>query len=194
MKKSRSAFETELAITLHSNYNQYIDLYESTQKFLRNNNPEDNYRYYVLNYASPLLGLRINVYLTSFALIESFIDLYLSLQDPIWIKNLDNLPTINKWMIIPKIFNKEYFINEEGQLYEDLKLLNTTRNCILHNKPTIEFEDETITKGSNIKYTEDHDFCLNVVTLPYRLLENLRSYDDSFIDEIGLIVFEYLPQ
>lgn len=91
---------------------------------------------------------------------------------------MERMSTLDKFVVVPKFFVKEYEFPKGETLYRDLKQLLTLRTSIVHPKPRVVVNGQTIHKGNLAKKiltsTLTPDKC---VSLPVRLVEHLCLYD-----------------
>jgi hypothetical protein len=93
--------------------------------------------------------------------------------------SLENVPLLEKWCSMPRLFNPKYKFDKSSVLYENLYELIRRRNLIVHYKPAIIKSGVTIHKGKFPKKSNDEDkLTLAFTQLPIRLLENLKKYDN----------------
>jgi len=139
-----------------------------------------------------LCGDKFNIFCTiivllSSALIESYINYYLSLK--IYKLNLldifndiEKIKVREKWLLAPRLFLDSYQFDKSGELYCTLNHLIKRRNTLMHYKVDIKVNGKKVLKGNRFdrgKYNEEKNTILKFCNLPKKLLEHLYSFDKS---------------
>lgn len=122
---------------------------------------------------------RIAVILLAAACVEALANLFLATKTtPEQFAVLDATTVIDKWVVLPALFLKDYTFPRDTELYRDLKLLNGRRNTLLHLKATITEGGKVIHAGNPPKAAGDEDhFTERCGSLPNRLVEHIASFD-----------------
>lgn len=122
---------------------------------------------------------RITVILLAAACVEAIANVYLMIKaSPEQFKVLDSATFVEKWVVLPSLFLKDYSFPKEGVLYQDLKLLQERRNALLHLKERVSIEGKLKHKGTQPKRAGDEDaFIGRCGTLPQRLAAHLATFD-----------------
>jgi hypothetical protein len=123
------------------------------------------------------------------SMIEALANCYLAEKcDQEQFEALEHLNTLDKLVVVPKLLIKEYEFPKGEALYCDLKHLLTLRKSIVHPKPRIIVNGQTIHKGNLAKKvstsTLTPDKC---ISLPVRLVEHLCLYDHG--GAFGLCIY-----
>ena len=131
-------------------------------------------------YGQKLEASRIVVTLLAHSFIEALANFYISLKcKSEQFKILERVSLMDKWTAIPSLFIPEYNF-PKGELYEDLKMLNDTRNRISHSKPIIITDGQTTHEGFMPKIPKSSgEFVETIISLPLRLLKHLSVFDKS---------------
>jgi len=91
---------------------------------------------------------------------------------------LERMTTLDKYLVVPTLFVKEYEFPKSDSLYRDLKHLLALRTSLVHPKPKVVVNGQTVHKGNLAKNVLTSaltpDKCLS---LPVRLVEHLCLYD-----------------
>jgi hypothetical protein len=134
----------------------------------------------------------INITILTSASLEHVINLYIfnklstKINSEIF-EDLEKIGLLNKWVIVPRLFNKEYVLKKDECLFQNLKELICRRNNIIHFKPN--------KKGKTIFGFKDLDdikkYIDNCVKLLKDLLENLRIYDKEHFLHYPLDIIYY---
>ena len=130
--------------------------------------------------------LHIVIILLANSMIEALANFYLANKcDEEQFAALERLSTLEKLVVVPKLFLKEYEFPKNGKLYSELKALLALRTSVVHAKPRIIVNGQTIHKGNLAKKvltsTVSPDKC---VSLPVRLVEHLCLYDHGAAFEL----------
>lgn len=117
---------------------------------------------------------------------EALANFYLALRSNEEVfKLLEYASVIDKWTVVPCLFIPGYKLPKSEQIYNDLNLLVKMRNAFTHVKPKVVHDGRIIHKGNFPNHLpDDYQFTMNCVSLPLRLLKNLRKFDktDAFRD------------
>jgi hypothetical protein len=127
------------------------------------------------------------VLLTNF-LIEALANFYLTNKcDEEQFKTLERLSTLDKLVVIPKLLLKEYEFPKGEPLYGDLKLLLDLRTSLVHPKPKVTVNEETVHEGNLAKsrsiLTLTPKKC---VSLPARVVAHIWNYDHGALAELWI--------
>jgi hypothetical protein len=140
----------------------------------------------------------IVIVLLTNSLIEALANTYLAAKcGEEQFEALERISTLEKWVVIPGLFVKEYEFPKGEGLYCELKHLLGLRTSFVHPKPRVDVNGQTVHQGNLAKGVSvsalTPDKC---VSLPVRLVEHLCLYDP---DGYGLGVYsgfeqEYMTQ
>lgn len=112
--------------------------------------------------------------------IEALANYYLSVRlDPSQFELLEQSPVVDKWTIVPSLIVKSYSFPKGESLYEDLNTLIQRRNGIAHAKPELIVAGKKHHSGNHPRSEIEHKKVLKWITLPGRLIEHLRTQDQS---------------
>jgi hypothetical protein len=171
---------------------QYKELWNEVQEFgatSMGKSESDRWILYFERFGLRVDSSRLIISLLVCSYLEAMANYYLSLKTDVdQFALLERASLLEKWIIIPRFFNPEYRLPKNGQLYQDLKLLISERNVIVHSKPLIKIDGVIVHKGNTTKNLADgHKITLRSASLPERLLKFLWKYDKS--TEVNLLVF-----
>jgi hypothetical protein len=121
-------------------------------------------------------------------LIEALANLYLTYKcDGEQFNTLERLSTLDKLVVIPKLFLKKYEFPKGEALYSDLKLLLDLRTSLVHPKPKVTVNEETTHKGNFAKGSAisllPPEKCMS---LPARVVAHIWNYDQGALAEIWI--------
>jgi hypothetical protein len=172
--------------------NRYLKLWKEIQEFGNTTigkSEEERRHLYFERFGFRLESSRLIITLLTCCDIEGMANFYIATKtDEKKFAILENASLLDKWVTIPRFFCPEYELPKDGQLYQDLKLLITERNSIVHPKPVINIDDNKVHKGNMPKRkTDEHEFTHRNAKLPLRLMQNLWKYDQS--QEVRLLLF-----
>jgi hypothetical protein len=98
---------------------------------------------------------------------------------------------LEKWTVVPSLFVPGYSFPKDGELYQDLKLLNARRNSLVHLK------EEVTSRGGAVLHaglhpeaaSDEHVFVGRCRSLPDKLLSHLASFDKTdAISQVRLVL------
>jgi hypothetical protein len=133
------------------------------------------------------------------SLIEALANTYLAVKcSEEQFEALERMSTLEKWVVIPGLFVKEYEFPTGEMLYCELRHLLGLRTSFVHAKPRVVVNGQTLHPGNLAKGVSisvlTPDKC---VSLPVRLVEHLCLYDhDGVFHLCGYSGFEqeYMTQ
>lgn len=138
---------------------------------------------------------QIVIVLLTCSFIEALANFYLSLKTtPDQFDIIQNTSLIDKWIVVPSLFLKDYTFPKGEKIYNDLKELIGRRNAITHCKPQVIIDDVIALKGNlPIKYKKSHEFMDSCMSLPKRLVDHLGKFDKSIhIDHLQSSMVDFI--
>lgn len=121
--------------------------------------------------------------------VEGLANLYLATKTtPEQFAVLERATPIEKWVVLPGLFLKDYTFPKDGELYHDLKGVIDRRNSLMHLKEEVTRGGEVIHEGKLPKKAGDeHAFIGRCATLPVRLVQHVTRFDlSSNVEHLGL--------
>lgn len=140
------------------------------------------------------------IVLLSAAVVESYINTYLSLRcvssgTEKLFEDIERIEILQKWLLGPKLFVPAYNLPKDQQLYSILKQLITTRNALAHYKVQYVRDNRRALEGKPLnrcKFDAESTQLLSYCRLPKQLLAHVFRFDKSE-DMRQLIMMSGLP-
>ena len=128
----------------------------------------------------------ITVILLAAACVEAVVNFYLATKTtPEQFAVLERATFIDKWVVLPSLFLKDYTFPKGSVLYQDLKLLHNRRNSLLHLKATITEGGKIVHKGTELTVPSDEKvFIERCASLPDRLVRHITSFDPTGVQDL----------
>jgi hypothetical protein len=111
--------------------------------------------------------------------VEALANLYLAMKTtPEQFEVLERATPIEKWVILPALFVKDYAFAKDSELFQDLRRLFKHRDAWMHLKEEVTQDGKTIHKGKLPERADDEDkFIRRCASLPERLVQHVTRYD-----------------
>lgn len=118
--------------------------------------------------------------------VEAVANLYLSLKTtPDQFALLESAKFLEKWTAVPSLFIPGYSFPKDGELYQDLKRLQSRRNALVHLKEEVVLGKVQHAASHPDIASDEHVFVGRCRSLPDRLVSHLASFDKT--DAIGQV-------
>lgn len=115
--------------------------------------------------------------------VEAVANLYLSLKTtPDQFALLEWAKFLEKWTVVPSLFIPGYSFPKDGELYQDLKRLNSRRNSLVHLKEEVTGQTAGTVRHAGLHpdtASDEHVFVGRCRSLPDRLVSHLASFDKT---------------
>jgi hypothetical protein len=189
---SATGYHAIIGKALELQVKQYTELWNEVQEFgatTVGKCESDRWRLYFEKFGFRVDTSRLIITVLTCSFLEALANFYIaSKTDANQFAVLERASILEKWVTIPRFYNPRYELPKDEQLYQDLKLVITSRNAITHPKPLVVVDGANVHKGNIPKKSADeHAFTLRSASLPMRLLKHLWKYDQS--RETNLLIF-----
>ncbi len=185
-----SGYQVHLHLALDEAVSAYLSAHEAVSKHPPFSEDTATPELTLLHYA--LERRRATALLLAACCVEAVANLYLSHKaSPEQFALLEWAKFLEKRTVVPSLFAPGYSFPKDGELYQDLRRLNTRRNALVHLK------EEVTTHGGAVLHarqhpdvaSDEHLFVARCRSLPDRLLSHLASFDNTdAIAQVRLIL------